>query len=103
MAALGSLNAMISRCANPACSVPLRYLRDGRLFQFEVRSRSLAGFEQQPPRHGKASRQIAHFWLCGHCAETLIFDQLKGVTVVPLLPAVDVDLPGISEVYNGTR
>jgi hypothetical protein len=91
MATFGSLNAMISRCANPACSVPLRYLRDGRLFQFEVRSRSLASFEQQAPRHGKASRQIAHFWLCGHCAETLTltFDELKGVTVVPLQPAVD--------------
>jgi hypothetical protein len=77
---------MVSRCANPACSIPLRYLRDGRLFQFEVRSRTLAGFEQQATRQGKASRQIAHFWLCGHCAETLTltFDEFKGVTVVPL-------------------
>jgi len=80
---------MVSRCANPACSVPLRYLRDGRLFQFEVRSRSLAGFES--PRHDKGSRQIAHFWLCGHCAETLTltFDELKGVTVVPMLSPAD--------------
>jgi hypothetical protein len=80
---------MVSRCANPACLVPLRYLRDGRLFQFEVRSSGLAGFERENRRHGKGSRQIAHFWLCGHCAETLTlaFDELKGVTVVPLPPA----------------
>lgn len=91
MAALGSLNIMVSRCANPACSVPLRYLRDGRLFQFEVRSRTLASLEKQAPRQGNASRQIAHFWLCGHCAETLIltFDELKGVTVVPLKTMID--------------
>jgi hypothetical protein len=91
MAALGSLNTMVSRCANPACSVPLRYLRDGRLFQFEVRSRTLAALEKPARRQGNASRQIAHFWLCGNCAETLTltFDEFKGVTVVPLQTIMD--------------
>jgi hypothetical protein len=70
---------MIKECANPACSVPLRYLRDGRLFQFEVRSRSSAR---------KVCRQVAHFWLCGQCSRalTLVFDPLSGVQVVPTIP-----------------
>jgi len=32
---------MLPQCANPSCCTPLRYLRDGRLFQFEVRAASL--------------------------------------------------------------
>ena len=70
---------MVRECANPACSVPLRYLRDGRLFQFEVRSHTGAR---------KLSRQVAHFWLCGQCCRTLtlVFDLLSGVQVVPTLP-----------------
>lgn len=70
---------MVKNCANPACSVPLRYLRDGRLFQFEVKTRV-------EPR--KLSRQVSHFWLCGRCASTLTltFDPNNGVQLVPLVP-----------------
>ena len=72
---------MVSHCANPACSVPLRYLRDGRLFQFEVRSIPTDGTQQ-----AKTPRQVSRFWLCGQCATnlTLAFDQLKGVKTIPL-------------------
>jgi hypothetical protein len=80
---------MVAHCANPACSAPLHYLREGRLFQFEVRSISVdGGFrnsaqDTSPP---KISRKVSHFWLCGECAPqlTLTFDQTHGVTVVPL-------------------
>jgi len=75
---------MVTQCANPGCAVPLRYLRDGRLFQFEVRSRIQAR---------KLSRQVAHFWLCGKCSSlmTLMFDPVSGVQVIPVisLPAIE--------------
>ena len=73
---------MVSQCANPDCATPLRYLRDGRLFQFEVRPQSTkepsSGFE-------KARRTITHFWLCGQCSSklTLVFDQLQAVVLKP--------------------
>jgi hypothetical protein len=75
---------MVTNCANPSCSVPLRYLRDGRLFQFEVRSRT---------KFRKLFRQVAHFWLCGRCSSTLtlIFDPAMGVQLTPLLPAPRVE------------
>ena len=78
---------MVSNCANPACATPLRYLRDGRLFQFEIKS--VAASEALPevqPSAKKVSRGVWHFWLCGHCSSnlTLEFDQLKGVTLKPL-------------------
>lgn len=82
---------MVTKCANPACSVPLRYLRDGRLFQFEVRSRAQAR---------KLSRQVAHFWLCGSCSSTMTleFDATGGVRVISLvsLSALDPNHIGVS-------
>ena len=82
---------MVSQCANPDCRAPLRHLRDGRLFQFEVRTVGLRDVESAgqsaqkvPPR-----REVSHFWLCGQCsrAMTLTFDNVKGVVVIPLQPA----------------
>ena len=73
---------MTSHCANPDCAVPLSLLRDGRLYQFEVRP-------QAPPKErvasAKAARSVSHFWLCGECSSklTLVFDQLKAVVVKP--------------------
>jgi len=79
---------MILQCANPACAAPLRYLFDGRLFQFEVRSHhsdrdSLASTPKLP-------RRVARFWLCGRCSPTfsLSFDLREGVKLVPLVPVV---------------
>lgn len=75
---------MVSNCANPACAVPLRYLRDGRLFQFEVRPQKDAGASRS-----RVPRSVTHFWLCGDCASklTLVFDQLKAVVLKPTIAA----------------
>jgi len=81
---------MVSNCANPACATPLRYLRDGRLYQFEVKSLEKPGAnpaasedEVSPKRK---SRHIWHYWLCGRCSPnlTLKFDQLQGLKLIPL-------------------
>ena len=77
---------MVSHCANPACGVPLQYLREGRLYQFDVRctnGRALLRNEAQP---GKTTRHISHYWLCGRCANmlTLEFDPAEGVIPVAI-------------------
>lgn len=78
---------VISKCANPECSVPLRYLRDGRLYQFEVKATRVLSPDQSGISSGikRPSRQIWHFWLCGQCASTmtLAFDHLEGLRMVP--------------------
>jgi hypothetical protein len=56
---------MVSTCANPACNVPFRYFRSGKIFMFEAndvdtRSRT------DPPE-----RRIEYFWLCGECAPAM--------------------------------
>jgi hypothetical protein len=73
---------VVSNCANPACGVPLRYLRDGRLFQFEIRPQAA---QDQVARLSKGPRTVSHFWLCGECSAklTLVFDQLQAVVLKP--------------------
>ncbi len=68
---------MLAKCVNPACSKPLHYLRDGRIFHIE----------RNPPlaESGKQSHNVEHFWLCGDCCQsmTVLFDPQRGVQVVP--------------------
>jgi len=74
---------MISKCANPACSVPFHYMREGKLFRMEYDT------EQQSlgPEFGAAdkrpARKVEHFWLCGPCSisMTLIMSAGKAQTV----------------------
>ncbi len=75
---------MLSKCANPLCSAPFRYLHEGRIFNIEV-----AAWCEDPS--GDPSPKIEHFWLCGRCARTLKVIWKDGrVTTRPLrlaLPA----------------
>jgi hypothetical protein len=73
---------MLSKCANPACSMPFRYLRDGKLFEIETKLSA----EEGETGSKKASRRVEFFWLCGDCSAelTLIQDQEKGVIIVPI-------------------
>ncbi len=74
---------MLSKCANPICVAPFRYLREGRIFNVEVRKASAQG-----------QIKIEHFWLCDICSKTLKVVCIDGfVTISPLhlsLPAAKV-------------
>jgi len=74
---------MLSKCANPACSKPLVYLREGKIFRMEqLPGPQPAGQNGDPSRN---SHQIEHFWLCGACSArmTLVYDREDGVQVLP--------------------
>lgn len=75
---------MLSKCANPSCSTPLVYLREGKIFTMEYAS------GRQPTKNvdhtGRASpARVEHFWLCGPCSArlTLVYDRKQGVLVRP--------------------
>ena len=74
---------MLHKCANPACTVPFRSLREGKLFLAEGSThspeRAVDGRRQKAPRR-------EHFWLCEACSAhfTLRFDQENGMMTVPL-------------------
>lgn len=78
---------MLSKCANPSCSTPFVYLRDGKIFKLESEG------ERPGPTlvsRSKPARRVEHFWLCGNCAPemTVTFDAEMGVHVVPKAPLV---------------
>jgi hypothetical protein len=59
---------MVSNCANPNCGKPLHYLREGRIYVFDVP----VGTDDV---NGKRTRRLEHFWLCGTCAQTMVVQQ----------------------------
>jgi len=79
------MRAMLYKCANEACSIPFRKLREGKLFQVET---EYFGDPKATPatRRTRPWRRIEHYWLCDSCASfvTLTFDRERGVVTVPL-------------------
>ena len=67
---------MVSNCANPKCLKPLVYLREGRIFVFDV------PIDRTPKEEsGRGSHRLEHFWLCGECSQTLLLQQASDRSV----------------------
>lgn len=77
---------MLSKCANPGCTAPFHYLRDGKLFQIDTSLGIPENTGPQLVQEGKPPHRIEYFWLCGQCSTnmTLAFQRGKGVVMVPL-------------------
>ena len=88
---------MVSKCANPACSTPFHYLREGKIFRVEVEaapaSDKVAGANgnSSPFLVGqrKPTLKLEHFWLCGPCSQSmnLRFDRNTGISIIPKVGA----------------
>ncbi|HEV2961826.1 MAG TPA: hypothetical protein VG649_08395 [Candidatus Angelobacter sp.] len=50
---------MISQCANPECNRELRYLRDGKIYPFDLSAKA-------------GGKRREHFWLCGECSKCMV-------------------------------
>jgi hypothetical protein len=78
---------MLARCINERCKRPLHSFPEGRLFQYEITSISLAATDESSvPFDEKPKRETVHFWLCGPCASrlTLILEPARGLRLVAL-------------------
>jgi hypothetical protein len=77
---------MLAKCANPSCSTPLVYLREGKIFMVES-PQSRTDKDGAILIRPKPNR-VEHFWLCGPCAAqmTLTYDRQRGVEVVSKAP-----------------
>ena len=77
---------MLAKCANPSCSTPLVYLREGKIFRMDNPPESPSNSESGKPRAGN---RVEHFWLCGPCSAeyTLVYRLGSGVQVEPKSPA----------------
>jgi hypothetical protein len=74
---------MLTKCANPSCSTPLVYLREGKIFMIESSPQSKVDLMEQG-LVAKPQNRVEHFWLCGPCSSnmTLTFDRQRGMQVV---------------------
>lgn len=71
---------MVSNCANPKCAKPLHYLREGRIFVFNVQDSSVKASGE------KQSHHLEHYWLCGACSPMLLVEHRSGdIRLVPRL------------------
>jgi hypothetical protein len=69
---------MVSQCANPQCAKPFYYLREGRIFVFDMPFQNLGGGD------GTRTRRIEHYWLCGTCLQTMLLEQsTEGIRLIP--------------------
>jgi hypothetical protein len=73
---------MLHKCANPACTVPFRSLREGKLFLAETFPSDVTALDF----NRRKLRRREHFWLCDTCSAhfTLRFDPTMGMLTVPL-------------------
>ena len=81
-----------AQCANKNCNRALQAFIEGRLFQFEVISISLAANDEaSAPFDEKPERETVLFWLCGGCASrfNVILEPARGLRLVPLGSSVD--------------
>jgi hypothetical protein len=71
---------MLSKCANPSCSTPFIYLREGKIFL----TKPMADSSTAHGRAGSQTTRLEYFWLCGPCSEdlTLVEDRALGTRVV---------------------
>ena len=75
---------MLAKCANPSCSTPLLYLREGKIFMVESQEQTRVELVAPTPTKPKAANRVEHFWLCGPCSceLTLTYDRQRGVEIV---------------------
>lgn len=60
---------MVSKCANPACAAPFRYLHEGRIFSIRA---------DMPHRHDGADPRVERYWLCSTCADKMTLVMERG-------------------------
>lgn len=100
---------MLAYCANEGCGRPLHSFSEGRLFQFEVVSISVAASDEKcAPFDEHPERQTLHLWLCGRCASTmtLVLEPARGVKVssieeqvkeTPTVATLGMNIPSAKE------
>jgi hypothetical protein len=87
---------MVNQCANPTCGKPLHYLREGRIFVFD-----LPDLHEPVPTLGGRSRRLQHFWLCGPCSETMVMEQVGEMQIRVAVKSRRVDA-GKAEILPGS-
>ncbi len=87
---------MLSKCANPACPAPFLYLRQGKLFRWDIAALAAGGQASAVDSEmKKPPRRVEFFWLCNDCAAvmTLAYEKNVGIRTKPLARVRAVTAP----------
>ena len=84
---------MVSKCANPACKAPFRYLHEGRIFS--IRSDSAEHSTKA------AGRTVERYWLCSTCSDHMTLVLQSGKVMLRALAAIPE--PGMKPVRAAIR
>jgi len=107
---------MLSKCANPACSAELRYLREGKIFRLDASlpngkhhgegnaaeaggARTVVRSLEPPPATGQhlGDMRREYFWLCAVCAEEMTLAVSQGDVVLAALKKPQAIAPASAE------
>jgi hypothetical protein len=64
---------VVSHCSNPDCLKPLDYLREGRIYVFDLPDPNIPAVN-----NGDSVRRLEHFWLCGPCHRMFTLEHVRG-------------------------
>lgn len=72
---------MLSRCANPACGAPFRYLKEGTVYMAEwPKEGDACALTRVPGPLARSQGRREMFWLCSACNRSLtLMADGKGV------------------------
>jgi hypothetical protein len=62
---------MLSKCANPACSNPFRYLSEGKLYLIDSKAGPVPQAARAESRDAGKSNIYEYFWLCSSCSQDM--------------------------------
>ncbi len=85
---------MVNHCANPECGKPLHYLREGRVYVFDVTRYASSVADR--------GRRMEHYWVCGICSNTYLLEQTAhdGVRISRRQTRGDVTIPAYESPHS---
>jgi hypothetical protein len=72
--------AMVSKCANPSCLAPFRYLHEGRIFTVRASAAE--------HRHEVSDAIVERYWLCSSCSNSMTLVLQSGKVLLRSLAAI---------------
>jgi len=87
---------MVSKCANPTCKAPFRYLHEGRIFTVRTNG--------SEPRPDGADPKVERYWLCAACCDRMTLVLQSGKVLLRALATVtDAGLKPVRSVARASR
>ena len=71
---------MVSKCANPSCLAPFRYLHEGRIFTVRA--------DVARHRPDGADPRVERYWLCSSCSDNMTLVLQSGKVLLRSLAAI---------------